>query len=438
VPAGDIATTKQFTSGQLGVDGPDLNAIIGQSSIQTAFFSAQSSASGPGVNDLILLLQSGGAYAKVLYSNFFTQAAVRAAVGLLSPVTTICNGDMAVNQMVGPYNNVTAGQYTLDRYRTDYVMATGKINITQTDTAGSLVGGAFNHRPRYCLRATVATLQASLLSGEYFLINQRIELEKARKLFDGVHSLSLWVRTSVAGSYGVSIHNADASQFYKQTVSIGSPNVWQRIAIPNIPVMPTATGSWGTAETDFSYVISVCLGCGVTFQSTQENAWNNGNFFATASQTNLLATNAATFDMCLVQHEPGAVCTSFAPMDFDETLWQCQRYLCKTYSYATAPGTNTGVSSGYVPGLCYTGFLGNFIGGWKFPNVMRAVPTAARCHIYSTDGSADAVRDVTNSANRTVTAPIVATDSGFSQFTMGTNSTAGSFLACHGVFDAEI
>src|SRR5258708_12000075 len=102
--------------------------------------------------------------------------------------------------------------------------------------------------------------------------------------------------------------------------------------------MPTGTGSWGTAETDFAYQISVCLGCGVTFQSTQENAWNNGNFYATASQTNLLATAGATFDMCLAQHEPGAVCTAFAPMDFHENLCQCQPYHYQSYDYGTAIG----------------------------------------------------------------------------------------------------
>src|SRR5258708_18642102 len=117
---------------------------------------------------------------------------------------------------------------------------------------------ALTHCTRWCLRATVATSQASLLSGEFFTISQRVELNNARKLFDNAHSFSIWLRTSVAGSYGVSMHNADASHFYKFTVSIGSPNVWQRVPLPNIPAMPTGTGSWGTNETDFSYQISVC------------------------------------------------------------------------------------------------------------------------------------------------------------------------------------
>jgi hypothetical protein len=97
VPIGDIATTKQFVNGQLGVDGADMNAIIGQASIQPAFYSAQSAGSSPGDSDYLLLLSAGGSYYKILYPNFFTnQKWVQQA--LLPFVSTVINGDMSVWQ----------------------------------------------------------------------------------------------------------------------------------------------------------------------------------------------------------------------------------------------------------------------------------------------------------------------------------------------------
>src|SRR5258708_7151346 len=193
MPAGDIATTKQFTSGQLGVDAPDLNAIVGQASIQPGFYSAQTSAAGPGVNDLILLLQAGGAYAKCLYSNFFTQAAVRAVLGQQSgPTGTLINGDMAVWQRNTTFTGPANGAYTADRYVVEKVLTTRTINVTQLDLAGGLAGGTFNSQPRYALRVTASAAETSVPAGDVLNISQRVERQRARMLFDNVSSLSVW------------------------------------------------------------------------------------------------------------------------------------------------------------------------------------------------------------------------------------------------------
>src|SRR5260221_257751 len=98
MPSGDIATTKQFVNGQLGVDGVDLNQIIQLASVQAAFYSAQSSGSSPGDSDYLLLLSAGGTYYKLLYQNFFSNSKfLRQAAGLPQWVTTI-NGAFDVWQ----------------------------------------------------------------------------------------------------------------------------------------------------------------------------------------------------------------------------------------------------------------------------------------------------------------------------------------------------
>jgi hypothetical protein len=69
LPAGGISTSKQFVNGQPAVDGSDLNQMVGQASIQPAFYSAQPQANAPGSNDQLVLLQAGGAFSRLLYWN---------------------------------------------------------------------------------------------------------------------------------------------------------------------------------------------------------------------------------------------------------------------------------------------------------------------------------------------------------------------------------
>ena len=132
MPIGDISTTKQFVSGQLGVDGPDLNAIIGQASIQPAFYSAQSTGSSAGDSDYLLLLSSGNMFYKLLYSNFFNTNRVRLAAQVPQYVATI-NGDMSVWQRNTSFTGLGASAVTqvADCYVANTNMATGRFSVTQ-------------------------------------------------------------------------------------------------------------------------------------------------------------------------------------------------------------------------------------------------------------------------------------------------------------------
>jgi hypothetical protein len=403
-----------------------LNNITATATIDPAFVSSKVQASSPVNTDQLLILRVDNTYARLLYGSAFNQDVLRKAVGPIGGTSAVINGDMSVWQRNTTFNNVANTAYTADRWRCDYVMATGKVNITQLDLSGSLVGTVNNHQPKYALRATVATLQASLLSTEFFTISQRIEKQRARKLFDNPSSLEIWFRTSITGTYSVVLRNADTSQFYKRDVSIGTPNVWQRVTIENIAAMPTGSGSWGTNETDMSYIISVCLAGGSNFQATQQNAWTSGNMLCTASQTNFIDNAAATFDMCLCQHEPGTVCSSFLPMDLDDSLFYCQRYHCKSWALGTAEGTATTIND------CYsTAISASATPGIQFPVRMRAVPTLT---IYNpATGASGAAAGCTTA---------VSTASTLGEYSMGlltlTGATAGAAVAFHYVADAEL
>lgn len=438
MPYGDIATDKLFVNGQLGVDGQDLNDITGKASIQPAFYSGQVSQSAPSDTDTLLMLTGGGLYRKCLYSGLFNQNRVRAAMGQQTgPVGTLINGDMAVWQRQVTFTNPVSTTNTADRYEHDKVLTTGTVNITRLDLAGALPGGPFNSQPRYCMRLTASAAETSVPAGDSCIIRQKIERQRARMLFDGVSSLSVWVRASISGTCCVAIRNADTSQHYKQDFSIGTPNVWQRLTLQNIPAMPTGSGSWGSLETDAAYDVVIAVVAGSTFQGSDQSTWAAGNLHASASQTNFLGTINNTFDTTLWQHEPGPVCTPFAPQSFDSNLFLCQRYYWKTYPYGSYAGGV--IPNGAVSWIIPTGFLSNFLVTVPFANSMRITPViTTNLVFYSTDGTSAAIRDLTNAVNRVCSSGLVATEKSISQATLGTASTAGALCQCQIVSDVEL
>ncbi len=435
----DFFTTKIFLDNQLGVNGHDLNQITSGMAPNPDFITNKTLANQPSANgsDQILLCQGGTTLVRTPYSGFFLPAYVRPAAGLPQYVSTI-NGDMSVWQPGVSFPNVASGTLTADMYKPTTTLATGQANITQLNLLGSLVGTANNYRPRSGYRVTVATSQSSLGAGEYFAITQKIERSQARKLFDQPSSNQVWVRSSVAGTFSFGLRNADQSQTYKADFSVGTPNVWQRLTMPNIATMPDASGDWGTAETDLSYVIGITLGCGSTFQSATQNAWVAGNFLGSASQTNLFATGAATFDICLLQHESGTVCTPFAPdKSFSDTLLRCKRYFQKTYPYGSYAGTAN--LSGSAILTCDTTAVAR--GTWQLNPSMRITPTWSVYNASTGAGPGSTVWDLTSSASigsvAAVGAPLASADSaGSVGYTSG--GTVGHLLAVHLTADASL
>lgn len=428
----DFANTKVFTDGQLGVDGHDLNQITSQMYPNPDIITNKTLAAQPSANgtDQLLLCQGGTTLVRVPYSGFFLPSYVRAAAGVSQYVSTI-NGDFSIWQPGISFANVATGTITADMYKPITTLATGKATITQLDLAGSLVGGANNHRPRYGMRVTVATSQASLGAGEYFAITQRIERSQARKLFDNVSSLQVAVRSSVAGTFSFGLRNSDATQTYKQDFSVGTPGVWQRLTLQNIAIMPDASGNWGSLESDFCYEIDLTLGAGSTFQSATQNSWISGNFLGSASQLNLFATAAATFDICLYQHESGAVCTPFLPdRSLTDTLTKCQRYYYKSYDQAVFSGAVSVFGEWF--GVALTTSIGIVFN--KFPVTQRIDTPLGITNIFSqSTGAGSKVFNQTQSADIAITSV-----SGGSQTGINSVGCAALFTAVGNVFSFHV
>lgn len=178
--------------------------------------------------------------------------------------------------------------------------------------------------------------------------------------------LSFWARSTIAGTYTVSLQNAGSqNSVYVATYTITTANVWQRIVI-NIPANTSGTwnGITNTSTTAESLWMAWSFGTDTNFETSNTNTWQSLNRYGTAGGVDLAANTGAQFYLTGVQLEVGTEQTPFERRDFNTELTLCQRYYEKTYGYAVAPGSSSTegvqfmgtVSDVYSNALVYVNF----------------------------------------------------------------------------------
>lgn len=184
--------------------------------------------------------------------------------------------------------------------------------------------------------------------------------------------LSFWARSSLTGTFTVSVQNTANDRSYVATYTITTANTWQ---YKTISIPADTTGTW-FRESGIGIRLRFNLAAGNTLQTASPNTWLAGNFHATSSTVNLAATANATFFITGVQMEDaeatGSRATQFEDLPFALRLIQCQRYFCKTFDYTARPAQNLGRNGAVVAASSGASLLRAM---WQFPVEMRAAPT---------------------------------------------------------------
>lgn len=439
--AGDLTTSPLLTPGQQGVDASNFNNLVLNATIKSSFITSKATANSPAITDQILIARADGTFAQISYAAF-----VSGIIGVATPRgNTVINGDTSRWARGTSFVSPADGTYTAERWRIrDATAGTGRVTFAQG--ASGLPGSVSPFYPSNlnALIATVTVAQPVLAAGNVFAIEQRIERQMARLLFDQTSSLQLLLKTNLPGNYSITLFNADSTQRFTTVATLPS-STWTQVTIPNIPALPTASGSWGTLETDWAYTIHVGLASGTSFQSATTGAWVADALWDATGQANLLATIGNYLAMTLVQHEPGAVCSPYQwlPVTTQELL--CARYYQKTYDYLVAPGTVASLGQRSFPIVSAT--LAD--GFDPFTPRMRIAPVAAGIGLFSPITGAGGVgtanwqtRDYLGATDRVPTATN-AGESGldtFSGYGALTASTAGyaNRVIFHRTADVEL
>ena len=273
------------------------------------------------------------------------------SAGALGSRNKVINGAMRIDQRnagasVTPTADVT---YTLDRWNIRNFGNSGRFSVQSTTSSAPL---GFTHSAFL----TVTTADATN-NGAYSLC-QRIEGFISSDLGLGSTTaksitISFWVRSSVTGTYCVSLRNKTATESYVAEYSISVADTWEykTVSLPTV-----ASGTWEVTN-DQGILLDFVLGSN-TGRETTAGAWQSGNFISTANQTEWIANAGATFYITGVQLEAGDTATPFEHRSYGQELALCQRYYNSTHAHYLTYYTS-----------------GSSIANVDFQTTMRAGPT---------------------------------------------------------------
>jgi len=272
----------------------------------------------------------------------------------------IINGDMRINQRGGTITvNDLAVFYGIDRFSGVGQSADGVFTMVQDTSAPS---GFVNS-----LKVTVTTADASIGASQYYTVQQLIEGTNVSDLAWGTASaktvtLSFWVRSSVTGTFGGSLRNANGDRSYPFTYSISAANTWEQ---KSVTIAGDTTGTWLTT-TGIGIRVNFGIGTGSSGVGTA-GAWAGANYYSATGATNLISTLSATWYITGVQLEVGSVATPFERRDYGRELAMCQRYY---YRFNPASSGENSLGTGF----CDSTTVAQSI--IFFPVTMRTAPTA--------------------------------------------------------------
>lgn len=273
----------------------------------------------------------------------------------------IINGDMRIDQRNAgaavTVNDADNLRFPVDRFAGIGTASAGVFTLQQSTTAPT---GFVNS-----IIATVTTSATPSGTNAYNIL-QNIEGLNIADLGWGTANalpvtLSFWVRSSVTGTFGGAIRNSASNRSYPFSYTISSANTWE---YKSVTIPGDTSGTWLTTN-GIGLRPNFSLGAGSDRLGTA-GSWSGSNLTGVTGQTNLIATNGATFYITGVQLETGSVATPFERRPFGTELMLCQRY-CQKLAGDTAYTVVVQGSQSSTTGGVFT---------YNFGNPMRASPTA--------------------------------------------------------------
>ena len=271
----------------------------------------------------------------------------------------IINGDMRVDQRDGTATiNATSVTYNVDRWLGRGVASAGVFTLAQDTTSPANFTNS--------LKATVTTADSSIASGSSYRIQQMVEGYNMEDLNWGTSdaqsvTLSFWVRSSVTGTFGGSVANGDFNRFNVFSYTISSADTWE---YKTVTITGDTSGTWPT-DNSLSLRLNFSLGAGSTLLAAV-GSWGASTKEGVTGQTNVIATNSATFYVTGVQLEANTTATPFEYLQYEQQLALCQRYY---YQWNTTSANNFLM---FAMGVGTTALYGIV----PFPTTMRSNPSS--------------------------------------------------------------
>lgn len=263
----------------------------------------------------------------------------------------IINGSMNVDarQNGALVSQTSTRTYTVDKWRFDCSVA----NVFSAQQQSNATNSS-SSAPGSSLLITTTTAYAPTAI-DYLIVAQFIEGNNCADLYWGTPqakpvSMQFKVKTSVSGTYSVSLYNNTPGnpRSLVLTFNVPTANTWTTIKLQNIPGDTVAPWNFG-ATTNLGIEVRFSLGAGTNFTCPAGSigAWNGNNYVAGAGSVATCTTANSTFQVTDIQIEQGPVCTPYEARPI-----QTESLLCKRYFQRLFGGFSGSVTSGQNYG-CY-------------------------------------------------------------------------------------
>ena len=250
----------------------------------------------------------------------------------------VINGAMVISERYGTaVQSPAPSGYGIDRWAT-YKSGSGTFSIQQsTDGPSGFSNSAL----------ITVTSNSTPSGGDYYIYSHKIEGYNTAQLDWGTSdakdvTLSFWVKSSVTGTFSGSFRPSPTSYTYVFEYTVSSANTWE---YKSINISGATVGTWNSTNGSGVNIL-FSLGQGTTYATSTVGSWVSGNFHGSTTETDLIATSSATWQVTGVQLEVGSQATPFEHRSFGDELRRCQRYFYRFGDGAGATGTVFGNAIG--------------------------------------------------------------------------------------------
>ena len=273
----------------------------------------------------------------------------------------VINGAFTVHQRkdINTTSTENDGYATADRFKPS-ASNTDNLAITQQVTNSSAPVGFENS-----YKFVVTTAESALASNELFRIMHFIEGLNLQHLNYGISSakpvtLSFWVRSSLTGTYAVSMYADSGSKIIGSTYTISSADTWEKKEITLVGDTAQAITNDNTEGLRLNWILMA----GSDYTGDSNASWVSYGSSKLAYGHTAAWGQSTDHDFYLagVQLEIGEKATEFEHEPYATTLSKCHRYCSIVSSYGAGSGTaNRIYSLRYAGGTSSLSNDGSFV-----------------------------------------------------------------------------
>ena len=228
----------------------------------------------------------------------------------------------------------TQDEYVCDNFKFSQSLSAGECTVSRSTEAPD---GFY-----YSTKVDITQIDASIAIGEFAHFTAFVEGYDYASLKDGEVTRGFWVRSSKTGTFCVSVMNNGSDRSYVSDITISVADTWE---YKTVTITLDQTGGTENYTTGIGIQLLFTLACGSTFQTTAD-AWQTGEFYASASQDNWFDHVDNDFYITGVQLNLGSTALPFQHEDYATVLTKCYRYFRPATGFSgliNAAGTQAAV-----------------------------------------------------------------------------------------------